>query len=370
MTNRKLTSFIPSLGLDLAKYSGNDVVRKVGEDKIKEIVSSILTGGNVRSLTEGLTRRRITLSNISLLLTILKASNYYRDFSKVLNQLALSELKDKSNTPEQKLFLQWFIGLTGKSVQNVLRSDAASLVRYVKELDENLNSILSETVNEFGEMRGVIMIEKEEFNISWPLLINLFTAIGSQTLAIRGAEKSMYGKLFEKLTLGSLLTMLGFELISPTNYEKSDMVFWLSQREDKRESDATILIKKGVGVRFDIGFIGPGNTEISLDKVTRFENEMTRGKEKHYMSTIILVDRIGEGSRITKLAKKIGGEIVQMSMTYWVKQVCQILHDKTGFKHELLSASKEDSIYYIENVMRRMKIDDFINGTQPQLELD
>ena len=36
---------------------------------------------------------------------------------------------------------------------------------------------------------------------------------------------------------------------------------------------ASALIKAGHGVRFDIGFIGRRNPEISLDEVSRFERE-------------------------------------------------------------------------------------------------
>jgi len=100
------------------------------------------------------------------------------------------------------------------------------------------------------------------------------------------------------------LTLLGFRLVSKENIIDFNKVFWLSERKEKRESDATALIRAGQGVRFDIGFIGRGNPEISLDKVSRFEREIELGRQKHYMATIILVDRIGERSRIVELAEK------------------------------------------------------------------
>ena len=103
----------------------------------------------------------------------------------------------------------------------------------------------------------------------------------------------------KNLYLVHLLTILGFELIDPKKSTKSNKVFWLSQRETKEKVMQHLLFKPGIGVRFDIGFIGPGNTEISFDKVSRFEREMDFGRKLHFMSTIVLVDRIGEGSRIT-----------------------------------------------------------------------
>ncbi len=95
----------------------------------------------------------------------------------------------------------------------------------------------------------------------------------------------------------------------------------------------------GKGVRFDIGFIGRGNPEISLDKVSMFEREITLGRSKWFMATIILVDRIGVKSRIETLAKNIGGNIIQMSMRYWPQDVAKILENALGYQHKLASMS-------------------------------
>ncbi len=149
----------------------------------------------------------------------------------------------------------------------------------------------------------------------WPLALYFLTAIGSQVLGVRGSEKSLYGKFFEKLVLAGVLHALGFDLVEEGNVQPRS--YWLSSRGNKRESDATLIYELGQGVRFDIGFIGPGNTEISLDKVSRFEREAEVGGLNFYIRTIILVDRIGRRSRITELAAAIDGVILQMSMAYW-----------------------------------------------------
>jgi len=187
----------------------------------------------------------------------------------------------------------------------------------------------------------------------------LLNTIGAQTLAIRGSEKSAYGKLFEKLVLGSLLHILGFKHITPPpqEYEK---VFWLSSRNEKRESDATLLYELGKGVRFDIGFIGRGNPEISLDKVTRFEREISLGRSKFFMATIILVDRIGANSRIERMAKEVQGTIIQMSAGYWPKQVAQVLNKTLGFKHDLLRMSDGETEKYLRKAMRKVPLEQFI----------
>lgn len=353
-----VSKYIPELGLSLAKYSGKQLVERLGQELVRNTVGAVLCGGNVRDLTEGLTHKRILLSNISLLVAFLKAE---KEFGKNLHLAIAEELRDGKLKSEQKVFLQWLMGLTIKGVQNILRSDEKHVEKYLIELEKSFSAAAKQSQNEFGSLSAEITLNKSNYTLNWLSILHLFSALGTQTLAIRGSEKSLYGKLFEKLILGSLLSILGFELIDPKKSTKSNKVFWLSQRETKRESDATVLFKPGKGVRIDIGFIGPGNTEISLDKVSRFEREMDFGRKLHFMSTIVLVDRIGEGSRITELAKKIDGVIIQMSMNFWVKEICLILKATIGFEHKLLKLSNEESLEYITKEMQKLNLNAFVS---------
>lgn len=359
MTYEKISKNIPRVGESLAKYKGVEVIDRIGEDIIKEVVASVLCGGNIRSLTEGLTRRRLTLSNAALFTTFLKSSHDIENFIDKLPEIVKMELNSNISN-EKKLFLQWCVGLTEKSIQNVLRSENDEFDNYLNDLEESLKQSANKCKADYGELEGCLKIRDVECQVNWPFILYLFAAIGTQTLAIRGSEKSMYGKLFEKLLLGSLLSLLGFQKIDSKNTDETNKVFWLSDRGEKRESDATLLYKPGVGVRFDIGFIGPGNTEISLDKVSRFERETEFGRQLHYMSTIILVDRIGEGSRISEMAKKINGDIVQMSMTHWTKEVAEILKEKIGFKHPILDLSNSQSLTYIKEEMKKVNLRKFM----------
>lgn len=356
----KIQKFIPETGKNLASYKGAELIDRIGEDTVKEVVSNVLCGSNIRSLTETLTRKRLALSNASLLMTYLNANHSIKNLQQNLSKLIGRELASEKLSKEEKQYLQWMVGLTGKSVQNVLRSGEAEFVEYLNDLEQSLKESANEASRVFGDLAGTLCIDDKSTNISWPVITQIFTAIGAQTLAIRGSEKSMYGKLFEKFILGSLLTILGFSYTSINEIKTDKMVFWLSERGDKRESDATILVRKGVGVRFDIGFIGPGNTEISLDKVSRFETEMELGRKTHFMSTLIIVDRIGNGSRIKEMAKEIGGNIIQMSMSYWVKEVASILKDSTGFDHKILKMSDKESLAFIKKSMSKVDLKKFI----------
>lgn len=355
-----ISSQIPRIGKQLANYNGTEVIDKLGEDVVKNVVMSILSGGNVRALTESLTRRRLSLSNAAMLILFLQCTKKCDDFSEKLNEIVAKEIKNKKPDKDSRIFLNWLVGLTGKGIQNVLRSDERAFQEYLSNLDESITKSTLESDALFGTLQAVFTDKYHQaYQLNWRELLQLFCAVGAQTLTIRGSEKSMYGKFFEKLILGSLLIILGFTQ-KEENVKKLEKIFWLSERGNKRESDATVIYKPGVGFRFDIGFIGPGNTEISLDKVSRFEREIEIGSQKHFISTIILVDRIGVGSRITEMARQIDGDIVQMSMTYWVKEVAAILHNRTGFFHPLLKMDGESSIAFINEQMRLIDLKKFV----------
>ncbi len=356
----KATEHIPDLGKRLAFYKGKELIDRLGEEAVVEVVSNVLCGTNIRSLTENLTRKRLALSNSSLLMTYLNASNSIVDFTNNISSIVGNELTAAGLTKEEKSYLRWLVGLTEKGVQNVLRGNREEFIVYLNELETVLKESAEQSEKVFGSLTGEFCINDNKTKISWPVISQIFMAIGAQTLAIRGSEKSMYGKLFEKFILGSLLSILGFEFIKISEASKKNKVFWLSERGEKRESDATLLFKPGVGVRFDIGFIGSGNTEISLDKVSRFETEMEFGRQIHYMTTLIIVDRIGEGSRIVEMAEKIGGNIIQMSMTFWVKKVALILHDSVGLDHEILEMTDDETINFIKTRMRSVDLRQFV----------
>ena len=48
-----ITDFIPEKSLRLVKYSGDQLIDRLGFEVIKNVVISILSGRNVRDLTEG-----------------------------------------------------------------------------------------------------------------------------------------------------------------------------------------------------------------------------------------------------------------------------------------------------------------------------
>lgn len=350
---------MPQAGKNLITYTGKEVISKVGVDSIKNIIASIFCGKNVRDLTENLTKQRIAIINGALLTLFIKGCHNINDFIEKIPDLVGDQLKLK-NPKVDKDILLWLIGLTGKGVQNIIRDRPEALEQYIKKFKTTTKRLTAECQKSYGDLKGNLTLDNTTVNVDWNVVTSLLGVIGIETLAIRGAEKSMYGKLFERLVLGSCLSILGFKQIDPKQVKECSKVFWLSSRGSKRESDATALFKAGKGVRFDIGFIGPGNTEISLDKVSRFEREMDFGRQKHFMATFIIVDRIGPGSRIVELAKRIDGTIIQMSMAFWLKVLAGKLGHVLGFRHALQNMAPKDIEPYIKASMAKIKIEEFV----------
>ena len=171
----------------------------------------------------------------------------------------------------------------------------------------------------------------------------------------------MYGKLFEPLILGSMLHVLGFRFLSQDRLRASDeYVYWLASKDERRESDATLLIRGGQGVRFDIGFIGRGNPEITLDKVSRFERQVEFNSGRWFLATFVVVDTIPARSRLPELAAEIDGTVIQMSMSFWPREVADELARRFGFESPIRSIPEVELRDYITAKLETAPIHTFL----------
>lgn len=354
-----LAAMIDPEMLKLLSGSGVELIQQIGFDVIRGIILDILTGRNLRDSTETLTRSRLAALNMALLHLFLQGTADSKDFVQNLPSIAANTLTRNRLAKSERWLANWLLGLTGKSVQNVLRDNPQLIEDYRQRYVETCREIITKNASIYGELTGTLRLgANKEAEIDWLFMLYLMNTVGAQTLTIRGSEKSAYGKLFEKLVLGSLLSILGF------TYEVTERIgegiFWLSSQGEKRESDATLLFKIGQGVRFDIGFIGRGNPEISLDKVSRFHRHEDIKGTSWYMATIIIVDRLGRDSRVERLAKEIQGDIVQMSATYWPQEIAVILREKLGYEHELAHMEQAKIEDYLKEQLQTVPLESFI----------
>lgn len=356
---KKLTDLISQDALELLAASGTKLVKTIGIEIVRGVVLDVLVGKNLRDSTEVLTRKRIGTLNLALLRMFLAGAHSNPRLGDDLLDFACKRLSETKRVGKEERWLaQWILGLTDKAFQNVLRDEQNAIVRYTEQYKKSCREIVDDFDKSHGKLVGTLSIKPNlKVEINSLFMAYLLNSIGSETLTIRGSEKSAYGKLFEKLILGALLSILGFKFVDRDNLTELNKVFWLSEQGERRESDATLLYTLGKGVRFDIGFIGRGNPEISLDKVTRFEREIELASRKWYLATIIIVDRIGKNSKIENLAKKIGGAIVQMSMSYWPKQVAMELNRAVGYSHKILTLSDEAFERYVRREIQKVPLE-------------
>jgi CfrBI restriction endonuclease len=357
---KTFTSLFPRSAEVLLTARGIDIVGKIGADTIRDIVLSVLRGDNLRSSTELLTRKRISMVNLALMQFFLNASESGIGLDDLV-KMAEGVLGTRGRLSRtDKWLAQWVVGLTDKGTQNILRDDTSAIGGYCSEYVRVCEQAAATAAKNWGAISAEIKSSKNSMNINMIELLMILNIVGSSNLTIRGSEKSAYGKLFEKLVLSALLKMLNFKQIAGPGENGTEGVFWLSERGASRESDATALVDAGKGVRFDIGFIGRGNSEISLDKVSRFEREMEMGGKLWYMATLIIVDRIGANSRIVEMANNIDGDIVQMASSLWPKSVAEILAKRTGFKHEILNMNTAQVDKYLEKKVLDLAIEELV----------
>lgn len=366
-SSQPLNELFPSDSRVLLTVEGRRFIERLGVEAARQAIVAILSGENVRNQTEPLTRRR--LSQISGALLVMFAQGYLANeaFGEQLSSLAVEQIRNANKSDSASVSLaQWVIGITGKSTQNVLRDNPDTMQKYLDDFDAALDdsvAALQRDIGEFSLTFGFAQhADGRKATLGWKDILRLTTAIGSQTLTIRGSDKSMYGKLFERLVLGSVLTLFGFQRVDRTTNRKSDNVFWLSDATRNRESDATLIYRPGSIARFDIGFIGPGNPEIAKDKLSRYERELEMQGIQSDSTTFIIVDRLS-GSRATQeAAQRVGAEIVEMSMKYWPKELAIKLGERLGFTHELQQMPNDQIHSYLHDKLENIRVQDFLIG--------
>jgi len=366
-----LDELFPEGGRLLLTGGGKEFVERLGVEAIRDSILSVMLGDNVRTQTEPISRRKIAIVSGALVALFVHGHLRSEGFTSELSNLAIAQLGNRRRDKASSWIAQWIIGLTDKQVQNVLRSDPQGISGYVADFEAAIDAAAKKCRDDFGDVTMELGWTEDRSGkravLSWKDIARLTTAIGSQTLAIRGSDKSMYGKLFERLILGSILTILGYERVNPFTNVKSEGVFWLSDSRDVRESDATVIIRPGKLARFDIGFIGIGNPEISKDKLSRWAREIEVEGGTASSTTFIIVDRLPKTGKTEQAAAQIGAEIVQMSMQYWVRDLAQRLGDRFGIEHTLQNLSDDDLGPYLRQQLSSIPVQDFLSGVSTEL---
>src|SRR2546428_13396486 len=186
-----LSTFMKPASLQLLTGSGAGLIQQIGLDVIREIILDILTGKNLRDSTEALTRSRIGALNLAMTGLFLKGSSNSPDFVERLPYLASDILARKGLPKLERWLAQWMLGLTDKAVQNVLRDNKTLIQSHRDRYVQTCQEIIDKHKHEYGELVGSLKLNQEtEIQVDWLWMTYLLNAIGSQTLTIRGSNKS------------------------------------------------------------------------------------------------------------------------------------------------------------------------------------
>lgn len=360
-----LDELFPPASRVLLTGTGKQFIERIGVETARNVVLGVLMGENIRTQTEPLTRQRVSQISGALVALFAQGGLQIEGFTGQLSDLAVQQLSARKGADKSSEWLAtWILGLTEKSTENVLRGRSNDKAEYIVDFERAVEQAARQCHADIGDLRMTLGYaedaEGRRVELRWNDIIRLTTTIGSQTLTIRGSDKSMYGKLFERLVLGSLLTILGFERVNPAMNTKTEDVFWLSDSVGLRESDATVLFRPGKVARFDIGFIGRGNPEISKDKLTRYAREAEAAGGRHTSTTFIIVDRLPQTGTTKQLAARIQAEIIQMSMQYWPRELAQRLGQRIGFQHKLQDISDDQIESYLRTALADIPIADLL----------
>ncbi len=121
-----------------------------------------------------------------------------------------------------------------------------------------------------------------------------------------------------------------------------------------------MIVSPGKLALFDIGFIGPGNSEISKDKLSRFAKHREISGQKYDAKTYIVVDRLPKTGKTEGAAKKIDAEIIQMSMKYWPKELAIKLNEGLGMNHVLCTMPDSEIEEYLRGKLKTIQLQNFL----------
>ena len=347
---------------ELITASGTDQLRD--QKELKEFILHILLGKNPRDFRENKIKSRILLSNAAILSLICEMNSISNE---EYVEIIANDFK-ACNNDKHRMIPFWMTGLTRKGYDNIARKDFDS---YTPSVIDALNSIPQELEETFGKLEGSFELNGEHYELNWSLFTRLAIPLYGQGLSLKGSEKSASGKLWERLVLGNILSILGFSKLETPDYSL-DNVFWLSHEdEDEREIDGTVLKNDHI-ICIDIGFIGTGNPEISLDKVTRFKNQKELGLKSLNVSTIIIVDTIPENSGIWDKVEGYKAHILQMNSPFWTIKLLDIIRnifgDDTG--EELFNLINSTLIPVTSNIDTTTWSSIDFNGAKVYYDLD
>jgi hypothetical protein len=126
---------LPAKSRLLLTGGGKDFIERIGVEATRRVIHHVMMGENLREQTEPLTRRRVAQISGAIVALFARGCLEMDNFPDSVSALAVEQLRSAKKDKADIWLAQWLIGLTGKSVQNVLRSKNEALESYLSDFE-------------------------------------------------------------------------------------------------------------------------------------------------------------------------------------------------------------------------------------------
>src|SRR5512145_154965 len=129
-----LDQLFPAGSRVLLTGTGKQFIERIGVETVRDVVLSVLMGENIRTRTEPLTRQRVAQISGAIVALFAQGLLQIENFTAELSNMALQQLSAPSKGDKTSIWLaQWILGLTEKSIQNVLRGRSGRIREYIAD---------------------------------------------------------------------------------------------------------------------------------------------------------------------------------------------------------------------------------------------
>jgi hypothetical protein len=159
-----LAELFPERGRILFTSSAKQFVEQIGIEAIRSGILSVMVGENLRTQTEPLSRGKLAIISGALVSLFLRGHLEFENFTESLSDLALEQLAKKGKGRDKVVtaVAQWLLGLTGKQIQNVLRSDLEQIKSYIEDFEKAIEEAAETCKENFGDLTMTLGFVEDE----------------------------------------------------------------------------------------------------------------------------------------------------------------------------------------------------------------
>ena len=187
-----ISTFFPESSRLLLTGGGKEFIERIGVEATRRVIHHVMMGENLRQQTEPLTRRRVAQISGAMITMFVNGCLGMDNFTDSLSEMAIKQLRADKNDKAATWPAQWLIGLTGKSVQNVLRGKSEAFENYIADFEAAIREASEKCRADMGNLEMTLGFVEDangrRVKLDWNDITRLTTAIGAQTLAIRGSD--------------------------------------------------------------------------------------------------------------------------------------------------------------------------------------